>query len=90
MNKNVQKRPPKFRPGLLFWLGLTVLAGGCGPLIVTGLLANLGVTEDPNPNPVGFGILAFFTFYPSIAMLFGGLILAYFRYRAAKKRFYNQ
>ena len=31
---------------------------GSGPLLTVGLGAQLGLTADPNPNPVFFGILA--------------------------------
>jgi hypothetical protein len=36
-------------------------------------LARLGLTKDPNPNPVGFGILAFLTFWPGIFLVIVGL-----------------
>ncbi len=81
--------PPRFRPGGLFWTGLVIFTVGSGPLLVTILLAALGVTSDPNPNPVGFGIMAAFTLYPSLGLIFGGLMVAFFRHRAAKKRFHN-
>lgn len=31
--------------------------------------AGLGFTSDPNPNPVNFGMLAGFTFWPSVALI---------------------
>jgi hypothetical protein len=49
-----------------FWRSGYFIAGallfvlGSGPLLVSSALAGLGMTEDPNPNPVGFGMLAFF------------------------------
>ena len=82
-------QPPRFHPGVLFWTGLVIFAVGSGPLLVTILLAALGVTKDPNPNPIGFGIMAMFTFYPSLGLIVGGLMAAFFRHRAAKKRFHN-
>lgn len=35
----------------------------------------MGWTADPNPNPIGLGILAFVSFWPSIAALVAGLAL---------------
>ena len=56
-------------------LGIVLLLLGSGPLLLTIVLAKLGVTADPNPNPVGYGILAMFTFWPSIVVIVKGLIL---------------
>lgn len=53
----------------LFLTGLGVFLLGSGPLLLVILAANLGLTRDPNPNPVGFGIMAMFTFWPSIALM---------------------
>jgi hypothetical protein len=89
MKETVQKHSPRFHLGVLFWLGLVIFAVGSGPLLVTILLAALGVTKDRNPNPVEFGIMAFFTFYPSLGLIIGGLTASFFRYCAAKKRFHN-
>ncbi len=55
-----------------FVAGALLLVLGSGPLLIVGALASLGMTEDPNPNPVGFGILAFLTFWPSIALMVVG------------------
>jgi len=54
-------------------IGVALLVFGSGPLIATLVAAKLGLTADPNPNPVVFGILAFFTFWPSIGLIVGGL-----------------
>jgi len=40
-------------------MGLVLLIVGSGPLLVIILFAALGITEDPNPNPIGCGVLAF-------------------------------
>ena len=53
---------------LLRW-GLILLAVGTGPLALVILAAALGLTRDPNPNPIGFGILAGITFWPSVFMI---------------------
>ena len=59
-----------------FWQSkcfVTVLLGS-GPLLLVIVLASLGLTKDPNPNPVGFGILAFLTFWPGIILMLVGLL----------------
>jgi hypothetical protein len=68
--------PPMRTPGR--WLMLAGMAGlllGTGPLIAVIVAARMGWTADPNPNPIGPGILAFFSFWPSIAALVAGLAL---------------
>ena len=75
---------PKFRLSRLFWIGLTLLLLGSWPLLAVILLASLGVTKDPNPNPVAFGILAFLTFWPSVIMLISGAATSYGRYKCAR------
>ena len=52
----------------LFVIG-SILLLGSAPLLITLLLAALGLTEDPNPNPVFFGILAMITFWPSLVLM---------------------
>jgi ethanolamine transporter EutH len=89
MNESGKKQPPTFRLSRLFWVGVLILAVGSGPLLVTILLAALGLTKDPNPNPVGFGILAFLMFWPSVALIVGGLVASISQYRSARKRFYD-
>ena len=46
---------------------------GTGPLLAIIAAAKLGLTDDPNPNPVILGMLAFFTFWPSIALILSGV-----------------
>lgn len=53
----------------IFIIGLILLVLGSGPLLVTGIAAELGLTADPNPNPVVFGIMAMITFWPGIILL---------------------
>ena len=53
---------------LLRW-GLVLLVVGTGPLVLILVAAGFGLTRDPNPNPIGPGLLAFLTFWPSIFML---------------------
>jgi hypothetical protein len=67
-----------------WWLvraGLLGIAFGSGPLLLIVLLAKLGVTSDPNPNPVAFGILAMLTFWPSVLATLAGVFLARARRR---------
>ena len=53
----------------LFLAGLCTFVLGSGPLLVILLASSLGWTDDPDPNPVGPGILAMLTFWPSIIMM---------------------
>jgi hypothetical protein len=39
----------------------------------------------PNPNPVGFGILAFFTFWPSVILIVIGIARTISKMRATKE-----
>ena len=54
--------------------GLLLLVVGTGPLLAVIVAAKLGLTNDPNPNPIGPGILAGLTFYPSLVMLLLGIV----------------
>ena len=56
-----------------FVVGALMVLLGSGPLLIVILLASLGLTKDPNPNPVGFGILAFLTFWPGIVLMVLGV-----------------
>lgn len=67
---------PRFRFSRALWAGLLILVIGTGPLVVTMLLASAGLTADPNPNPVGFGILAFLTFWPGLILTVIGAALS--------------
>jgi hypothetical protein len=56
-----------------FRIGFWLFVIGSGPLLAVILAAKLGLTRDPNPNPVGFGILAMLTFWPSIILMLRGV-----------------
>jgi hypothetical protein len=73
-------RPPRLISPLL-WVGLVVLVLGSGPLVAIIVAARLGWTSDPNPNPVGPGILAFFTFWPGVALCVAGAVVSLVRWR---------
>ncbi len=60
----------------LFWIGVAVLVLGTGPLLLVILAAALGLTDDPNPNPVGPGLLAFVSFWPGVVLTIIGLVQA--------------
>ena len=57
-----------------FVVGALLLLVGTGPLAAVILLAKLGLTSDPNPNPIGFGLLAFLTFWPGVVLVVLGLL----------------
>jgi len=54
-------------------VGLGLLVFGSGPLFFIIAAAAIGVWPDPNPNPIGPGLLAFLTFWPSIICLTIGI-----------------
>jgi hypothetical protein len=47
-------------------VGLALLILGSGPLWGIIAAASLGLWPDPNPNPIGPGLLSFFTFWPAV------------------------
>jgi hypothetical protein len=87
MNMPLSQQPPTFKLSKLFWIGIVILTVGSGPLLLTILFASLGFTRDPNPNPIGFGIMALLTFWPSIGLILAGLGQSFKRYREAKRKF---
>jgi len=87
MNAILRHKPPAFKLSKLFWVGIGVFAVGSGPLLLVILLAALGLTKDPNPNPVGFGIMALLTFWPGIGLTLAGLARSVMRYREAKRQY---
>lgn len=66
----------------LFRTGAILLVVGSGPLLLIVLAATLGLTRDPNPNPVGPGILAMLTFWPGIICMVIGVLTVRRRGRA--------
>ena len=76
---------PKFRLSRVFWIGSILFVLGSGPLLTVIVLASLGMTKDPNPNPVGFGLMAFLTFWPSVIMVIVGVVQSYTRYKSGQR-----
>jgi hypothetical protein len=54
-------------------LGLGLLVGGTGPLLLFLIADELGLISDPNPNPIGLGLLFFFTIWPAVGLTVFGL-----------------
>jgi hypothetical protein len=72
----VRSAPVGVREYLRSWMvriGLALLVIGTGPLAGVMLAAKVGILDDPNPNPVYFGILAGFTFWPSVLLIVIGV-----------------
>ena len=63
-------------------VGAILLLVGSGPLILIILAAAVGLWPDPNPNPIGPGLLAGVTFWPSVICLVVGIV----RVRRSKGR----
>ena len=76
--------PPRFKLTRMFWIGLGLLALGTGPLLAIIPAASLGLLSDPDPNPIGPGLLAFFTFWPAVILIVWGLIASLARFRRAQ------
>jgi hypothetical protein len=53
----------------LFKVGAIIALIGWSPLIAIILLASIGLWPDPNPNPIGPGLLFFFSFWPAVICL---------------------
>jgi hypothetical protein len=58
----------------LIQIGLGLVFFGWGPLLAIIVLAAIGLWPDPNPNPIGPGLLFFFTSWPAIICLVIGLV----------------
>ena len=65
----------------LFRIGTFLALVGWTPLLGIGLLAAIGLWPDPNPNPVGPGMLFFVTFWPAVILL----VLGFLQVRRARK-----
>lgn len=56
----------KYLSNRLFKFGFWLFVIGAGPLFSIILLAGISLWPDPDPNPVGPGLLFFFTFWPAV------------------------
>ncbi len=65
----------------LFRIGLFLVLVGWTPLWGIALLAAIGLWPDPNPNPIGPGLLFFFTAWPAIICL----AIGFFQVRRATR-----
>ena len=55
-------------------VGAALLILGTGPLLFIIVAADLGLWPDPNPNPIGPGLLFFFTIWPAIICILIGVV----------------
>jgi hypothetical protein len=67
---NVHKR------SLNSWLVIAAALAffGWGPLFAIILLTEVGLWPDPNPNPIGPGLLFFCTFWPAVICFTLGML----------------
>jgi hypothetical protein len=55
-------------------VGIALVVFGWGPLLGIVLLAALGLWPDPNPNPIGPGLLFFVTAWPAVGCILAGAV----------------
>jgi len=55
-------------------VGLALLVVGAGPLLFIIFAAAVGLWPDPNPNPIGPGLLFGLTFWPAIICIVVGVV----------------
>lgn len=53
-------------------LGLALFAVGSGPLALFLIADAIGLINDPDPNPIGLGLLFFITFWPAMGLILLG------------------
>lgn len=54
--------------------GFALLVIGASPLLFIIVAADLGFWPDPNPNPIGPGLLFFFTVWPALICILIGVV----------------
>ena len=54
--------------------GIILLLVGAAPLVLILLAAAVGLWPDANPNPMGPGLLFFFTFWPAVICIVIGVM----------------
>jgi hypothetical protein len=52
-----------------FRIGAIIALVGWSPLLAIIVLSGIGLWPDPDPNPIGPGLLFFFTFLPAVLCL---------------------
>lgn len=65
----MSERMQKYLTNKWFKIGLALVIFGWGPLLMIISLAAIGLWPDPNPNPIGPGLLFFVTAWPAIICL---------------------
>ena len=65
---------PGYRQSRWIQIGIGLLIVGTGPLLFIIVAAAIGLWPDPNPNPIGPGLLFFITFWPAILCIIVGVI----------------
>ena len=63
--------------------GLAIAVAGSLPLLFVGIAATLGLWPDPNPNPVGFGLLFVFSVGLGSLAALSGILWTHFKARKA-------
>jgi len=61
--------------------GLVIFGLGCGPLLFIIVAASVGLWPDPNPNPVGPGLLAALSLWPALICTMTGAVRVWRRQR---------
>jgi hypothetical protein len=67
-------------------IGLVLAVVGAGPLCFIIIAAAVGLWPDPNPNPIGPGLLFTFLFWPAVLCILVGVS----RVRAAGRQAANR
>jgi len=62
----------------VFKIGAIIALVGWSPLFLVLLLSFIGLWPDPNPNPIGFGLLFFVSFWPAVICLAIGTLQVWF------------
>jgi len=65
-------------------LGVALLILGSGPLLFVIVAADAGLWPDRNPNPIGPGLLFFFTFWPAVTCILIGIVRVKRAHRAGR------
>ncbi len=58
-------------------IGVGLLILGSAPLVLIIVAAAVGLWPDPHPNPIGPGLLFFFTFWPAVICILIGVVRVY-------------